>query len=205
MAKVSDLSALAGESVATGDLLMIVDVSATTSGSKKITLAEFHETFPVVISAELTGAGTAATDELAIFDAGVPKTISVAEFFAAWPAAITTELTGAGTAGTDELLISDAGTPKTISVTELFTSLPVVLSTELDGSAVVGTDEFIISDAGVMKTITMAEVIQAVMTLGVALADVPEYADQAAAATGLTGTGRWWRQTTTGLIGITIT
>ena len=32
--KVSDLTALAGEGAATGDLLLVTDVSATTAGSK---------------------------------------------------------------------------------------------------------------------------------------------------------------------------
>jgi hypothetical protein len=39
--KVSALTALTGANVASGDLLYIVDVSATTSGSKAITVAEF--------------------------------------------------------------------------------------------------------------------------------------------------------------------
>jgi hypothetical protein len=38
-----------------------------------------------------------------------------------------------------------------------------------------------------------------------ALADVASYADQAAAATGITGVGRLWRQDSTGLLGITLT
>jgi hypothetical protein len=38
--KISDYSALTGAAAATGDLLYIVDVSATTAGSKKITLQE---------------------------------------------------------------------------------------------------------------------------------------------------------------------
>ncbi len=125
--KISDLSALAGESVATGDLLPIVDVSATTSGSKKITLAEFCEIFPVVITTEMTGSAAVGTDELPFFDGGVPKTITV------------TELT------------------------------------------------------------------TAIALLGFTLADIPAYADQAAAATALTGTGRLFRFDTTGALGVTIT
>lgn len=166
MGKVSARTALAGASVAVDDLLPIVDTSATTAGSKKITLEEFHKTFPVIVSAEMTGSGAAATDELPFFDAGVPKTITVAELFAAWPAAITTEITG---------------------------------------DAVAGTDEFLLSDAGVPKTISMDEVISALALLGFALADIPEYADQAAAAAALTGTGKLFRFATTGALGVTIT
>lgn len=124
--KTTDLTALAGASVATDDLLCVVDVSATTAGSKKMTFAEFHETFPVVITTEMDGSGAVSTDELPFYDGGVPKTI------------------------------------------------------------------------------TMAELIQAIMTLGVTLADVPEYADQAAAQAGLSGTGKLFRFTTTGALGITI-
>lgn len=163
--KVSELTALLGEDAATGDLLIVTDVSATTSGSKKMTLTEFHETFPVVITTEMTGSGAAATDEYPFFDAGVPKTITVLEAANALWAGVATEMDGASAASTDELLFSDAG---------------------------------------VSKTITMAELIQAIATLGFALADIPEYADQAAAQAGLSGTGKLFRFATTGALGVTI-
>jgi len=124
--KVSDLTALAGADVAVGDLVYVVDVSATTSGSKKMTLPEF---------------------------------------FSAWPVAVATEILGSAVASTDELLLSDAGVAKTITIEELGSALAI---------------------------------------LGFPLGDIPEYADQAAAQAGLSGTGKLWRQTTTGLLGVTI-
>lgn len=166
MGKVSDRTALTGASAAVGDLLPIVDVSATTAGSKKMTFPEFFASFPVVITTELTGSGVAATDEFLISDAGTPKTITAAELFSAWPVAISTELLGSAVAATDELLISDAGVAKTITIEELFSALTFI---------------------------------------GMPLADIPEYADQAAAATGLTGTGKLFRFSTTGALGVTIT
>jgi hypothetical protein len=244
MGKVSDRTALTGANTAVGDLVPVVDVSATTSGSKKMTLPEFFASFPVVITTEMTGSGVAATDEYLISDAGVPKTITVlesanalwagvatemtgsgaastdellysdagvsktitlAEFFATWPAAITTELTGAGVATTDEILVSDAGVPKTMTMAELFSAWPVAISTEILGSAVAATDELLVSDAGVGKTITFTELTSAIALLGFPLGDIPEYADQAAAATGLSGTGMLFRFATTGALGVTIT
>lgn len=58
---------------------------------------------------------------------------------------------------------------------------------------------------GVNYKMTFEELFSAMVLQGFTLADIPQYADQAAAATGLSGTGRLWRQTTTGLLGITIT
>lgn len=167
--KISDLSALAGESVATGDKLVIVDASAGTSGTKSITLAEFCEIFPVVITTEMTGSGAAATDEYAFFDAGVPKTITVVESVAAQFAGVTTSMLGS--------------------------------------EVVPATDEIMVSDAGVPKTMTFDELISAVALNGfLTLADISgPHADQAAAATAITGTGKLWYQTTTGLLGITLT
>lgn len=77
--------------------------------------------------------------------------------------------------------------------------------TAIVGSDVVTTDVMYIVDTGTgSKKITVEELISAIVLLGVPLADIPEYADQAAAQAGLSGTGKLWRQTTTGLLGITI-
>lgn len=72
------------------------------------------------------------------------------------------------------------------------------------GSDVATTDVLYIVDGTTSKKITVEELISAIVLLGVPLADVPQYADQAAAQAGLSGTGKLWRQTTTGLLGITI-
>lgn len=166
MGKVSDRTALTGANAAVDDLVPVVDVSATTSGSKKMTLPELFASIPVVITTEMTGTGAASTDELLFSDAGVPKTITVLELAAA-QIAVSSALTGSGV------------TP--------------------------GTDTVCISDGGVSKKMTFTEFMTALALAGYTLADIPEYADQAAAATGLSGTGKLWRQTTTGLLGITIT
>lgn len=166
MGKVSDRTALAGADTAVGDLVPVVDVSATTSGSKKMTLPELFAAIPVVLTTEMTGTGAASTDELLFSDAGVMKTITVLELAAA----------------------------------------QIQVSSALTGSGVVpGTDTVCVSDAGVSKKMTFTEFMTALALAGYTLADIPEYADQAAAATGLSGTGKLWRQTTTGLLGITIT
>jgi hypothetical protein len=77
--------------------------------------------------------------------------------------------------------------------------------TALLGSDVVAGDILYIVDGTTSKKITVEELFSALAILGLTLADVPEYADQAAAAAGLSGTGKLWRQTTTGLLGVTIT
>ena len=77
--------------------------------------------------------------------------------------------------------------------------------TALLGSDVATTDTLYIIDDTTSKKITVEELFSALAILGLTLADVPEYADQAAAAAGLSGTGKLWRQTTTGLLGVTIT
>jgi len=169
MGKVSDRTALTGANTAVGDLIPVVDVSATTSGSKKMTLPELFASIPVVITTEMTGSGAAAADEVLFFDGGVPKTITVPEFVAAQFAGVTTTMLG---------------------------------------SAVVpATDTIMVSDGGVAKTMTFDELISAVALNGfLTLTDVAgPYADQAAAATAITGTGKLWYQTTTGLLGITLT
>jgi len=169
MGKISAMTALTGANTAVGDLVPVVDVSATTSGSKSMTLPEFFASFPVVITTELTGSGAAAADEYLISDGGVPKTITVPESVAAQFAAVTTTMLG-----------SDV-TP--------------------------GTDEIIVSDGGVPKTMTFDELISAVALNGFAtLGDISgPHVDQAAAATAISGTGKLWYQTTTGLLGITLT
>lgn len=56
-AKLSDLTALAGADAADGDLLYVADVSATTSGSKKMTLAEFFNKPTIVCAGAVTVTG----------------------------------------------------------------------------------------------------------------------------------------------------
>lgn len=169
MGKVSDRTALTGANTAVGDLVPVVDVSATTAGSKKMTLPEFFTSWPVVITTEMTGSGAAATDEYLFSDAGVMKTITVVESVAAQFAGVTTTMLGS--------------------------------------EVVPATDKIIVSDNGVPKTMTFDELISAVALNGfLTLTDVAgPYADQAAAAAAITGTGKLWYQTTTGLLGITLT
>lgn len=116
-----------------------------------------------------------------------------------------TALTGANLAATDVFYVIDTGTgSKKIVASELFTGWPTAITTELLGSDAVATDELLISDGGVAKTITLEELFSALAILGLTLADVPAYADQAAAQAGLTGTGKLFRFNTTGALGITI-
>lgn len=202
-------TALTGADSAVGDLVYIVDVSDTTdnaSGSdKKQTLAEHFNAWPVAIATEMTGSGAAATDEYLFSDAGVVKTISVVESAnALWPG-VATEMTGTGAASTDELLFSDAGVSKTITVLEL-AAAQIQVSSALVGSGVTpGTDTVCVSDGGVSKKMTFTEFMTALTLAGFTLADIPEYADQSAAATALTGTGQLFRFATTGALGVTIT
>lgn len=203
--KTSELTALAGESVATGDLLPIVDVSATTAGSKKITLAEFHETYPVVITTALAGSGLHATeDKFPVWDNGVPKYMLSTELQNGL-FATATAITSGVHATQDTLLYDDNGAAKKITVPNLCNGFFEAVSTEMTGAAAVGTDEMLFSDGGVAKTITVTELTTAIALLGFTLADIPTYADQAAAATALTGTGRLFRFNTTGALGVTIT
>lgn len=158
-----------------------------------------------------TGPNLVGTDLLYMVDIGASpesRKVTYQEFFNGIETALTTNLAAADIAGGDLLVVADASAnvAKNVTMTDLWTSWPVVITTAYDGAGAVGAeDELLISDNGVAKATTLIDLIQAVMTLGVTLADVPEYADQAAAATGLSGTGRFWRQTTTGLVGITIT
>lgn len=166
MGKISAMTALTGANAAVGDLVPVVDVSATTSGSKSMTLPEL---------------------------------------FAAIPVVITTEMTGTGAASTDELLFSDAGAMKTITTLELAAAL-IQVSSALVGSGVTpGTDTVSVSDGGVSKKMTFTEFQTALALAGYTLADIPEYADQAAAAAALSGTGKLFRFATTGALGVTIT
>lgn len=206
--KISDLTALTGANTATGDLVAVVDVSAGTSGTKKMTLPELFASFPVVITTELLGASVASTDELLISDAGTPKTITMAEVFASLPVVLSTEMTGSGAAATDEYIFSDAGVMKTITVVESVAAQFAGVTTSMLGSDVVpATDEILVSDGGVPKTMTFDELISAVALNGfLTLGDISgPHADQAAAAAAITGTGKLWYQTTTGLLGITLT
>lgn len=205
----SALTALAGEAVATGDLLPIIDVSATTAGSKKITLAEFHETYPVVITTALAGSGLHATeDKFPVWDNGVPKYILPTELqngLFATATAITSDFH----ATQDTLLYDDNGAAKKVTIPNLVSGIFALTSTELAGSGVAGGDQLLIGDgtagSATPKYLTVTGLTTAIASLGFTLADIPEYADQAAAATGLTGTGRLFRFATTGALGVTIT
>ena len=68
--KISDLTALTGTGIAVGDLFPIVDVSASTSGTKKITAAELLNGLVTANAAgtALTGANTATDDQFMIYD-----------------------------------------------------------------------------------------------------------------------------------------
>lgn len=288
MGKVSGRTALAGADVATTDLVDVVDVSATTSGSKKMTFAEFiqalakildgttaitgatvhatqdklllsdntvaksilvtelqiamaalataitsgfHATqdtllyddngvakkvtvpnlangFFEAIATEMTGSGATATDEYLFSDGGTVKTITVLESAnALWPG-VATEMTGSGAAAADEYLYSDAGVSKTITIPESVAAQFAAVTTSMLGSDVApAVDEVMASDNGVPKTMTFDELISAIALNGFAtLSDISgPHADQAAAATAITGTGKLWYQTTTGLLGITLT
>jgi hypothetical protein len=86
-------------------------------------------------------------------------------------------------------------------------ALFILTSTALVGSDAVGGDQILVgagtAGAAVPKYMTLTELTSAIALLGLPLGDVPEYADLAAAETGITGAGMLWRQTTTGLLGIT--
>lgn len=116
-----------------------------------------------------------------------------------------TALTGSGVAAGDTFYIVDDTVSKKITAVELFNAWPAAVTTDILGSAVAAGDELLISDAGVAKTITVEELFSALALLGLTLADIPEYADQAAAAAALTGTGKLFRFATTGALGVTIT
>ena len=160
----------------------------------------------------LTGANAAVGDLVAVVDASAgtsgSKSMALPELFAAIPVVIVTEMTGSGAAATDEYLFSDAGVMKTITVVESVAAQFAGVTTSMLGSDVApATDEIIVSDAGVPKTMTFDELISAVALNGFAtLGDIAgPHADQAAAATAISGTGKLWYQTTTGLLGITLT
>ena len=113
-------------------------------------------------------------------------------------------LAGSGVAATDTLYIVDDTVSKKITAVELFNAFPAAVTTELTGAGTAGGDELLISDSGVAKTITVTQFMTALATLGYTLADIPEYADQAAAQAGLSGTGKLFRFETTGALGVTI-
>ena len=74
--KITDLSTITGATVVNNDVFPIVDVSAGTSGSKKITSAELLNALGVVNAAgtPLTGANTATNDQFAIYDVSATAT-----------------------------------------------------------------------------------------------------------------------------------
>ena len=162
----------------------------------------------------LTGAATATGDLYHVVDvstttdnaSGSDRKQTAAELMAVYPAVITTAFTGSGAHATeDKLVYYDNAVPKTILVTEL-TAAQIALAAALTGSGVVpGTDTVCVSDGGVGKKMTFTEFMSALTLAGFTLADIPSYADQAAAATALSGTGQLFRFATTGALGITIT
>ena len=111
MGKISAMTALTGTGAATGDKLPIVDVSAGTSGSKAITMAELLTGLMVVNTTALTGTGAAVGDTLLIYDlsATASKSITTAEFLNLLGTvnAAGTALTGANTATGDQFAIWD--------------------------------------------------------------------------------------------------
>jgi len=131
MGKISAMTALTGTGAAVGDKLPIVDVSATTSGSKAITMAEFLNALGTVNAAgtALVGTGYATGDQLGIWDVSATafKYTTIAELLNGLVTvnAAGTALTGANTATDDQVLIYDlsATAAKYITRAELEVSM----------------------------------------------------------------------------------
>lgn len=170
---------------------------------------------PLALSAGIITLATAITtgwhatqDHVLYDDNGVTKKSTLPDLLTGLVNLTTTEMTGSGAAATDEYLFSDAGVIKTITVPESVAAQFAGVTTTMLGSDVApATDEIIVSDAGVPKTMTIDELISAIGLNGFAtLADISgPHDDQAAAATAISGTGKLWYQTATGLLGITLT
>lgn len=113
MGKITAMTALTGTGAAVGDVLPIVDVSAGTSGSKKITMAEFLNAFGTINAAgtALVGTGFATGDQIGIWDISATafKYVTAAELLNGIVTvnAAGTALTGANTATDDQFLIYD--------------------------------------------------------------------------------------------------
>lgn len=131
MGKISAMTALTGTGAATNDVFPIVDVSATTAGSKKITTAEMLNLLGTVNAAgtALTGTGYATGDQFGIWDVSATafKYTTVAELLNGLVTvnAAGTALTGANTATNDQFLIYDlsATAAKYITVAEMYESM----------------------------------------------------------------------------------
>jgi hypothetical protein len=207
--KISEYDAQTGANLVGTDLVEVVDVGASPE-SRKVTLAELMHAYTFAITTALVGAGVHATqDKIPIHDNGVAKHILVTELQIAM-AALATAITSGFHATEDHLLYDDNGVAKKVTVPNLAAALHNLVTTTLAGSGVAPTtDTLQINDggpgSGTPKAITITELTTAMALAGYTLADIPEYADQAAAATALTGTGQLWRQATTGLLGVTIT
>jgi hypothetical protein len=125
------MTALTGTGAATNDVFPIVDVSATTAGSKKITTAEMLNLLGTVNAAgtALTGTGYATGDQFGIWDVSATafKYTTVAELLNGLVTvnAAGTALTGANTATDDQFLIYDlsATAAKYITRAELYESM----------------------------------------------------------------------------------
>lgn len=187
---------------ATEDLIPYIDNGV----ASKITVPNLLEALLALNTTALTGANVHATqDTLIISDNGVPSSITSTELCNIYPAVITTALAGSGAHATqDKIPIYDNGVAKHILVPEIFNALIATVTTAQTGAGVAATDTLYTGDGAVGKSITFTELISAISLLGVTLADIPEYADQAAAQVGLSGTGKLWWQTATGLLGVTI-
>ena len=177
MGKISAMTALTGTGAATGDKLPIVDVSAGTSGSKAITMAEFLNAFGTVNAAgtALTGAGTATNDQYPIWDVSATqfKYQTAAELLQATGVTIAaaSALTGANHAVGDLFFVYDlsATAVKSVTAPEM---LNVWCSATINATAMTtgfhATQDFLLySDNGVAKSITipyLADALNALVT-----------------------------------------
>lgn len=196
-------SALLGSGVhATQDHLMISDNGVV----KKILMTEAQNAMFALATAITTGFN-ATEDHLLYDDNGVAKKVTIPNLQAALFSLATAIDTGYH-ATEDHVLYSDNGVASKITIPNLMEALFILTSTALAGSGVAGGDQLLIGDgaagSAVPKYITVTEFFTALALQGFTLADIPEYADQAAAQAGITGTGKLWWQTATGLLGITI-
>lgn len=206
MGKVSARTALAGADTAADDVYPVVDTSAGASGSKKQTAAELLQAVAKMLDAAtaLSGSGVHATqDKVFISDNGVAKSILVTELGAAL-IALGAAITSGFSNTEDHILYSDNGVLKKVTPSNLALALFSLVTSGMLGSDGATSDTIMVNDGGTVKTMTLEELTSWVALQGFPLGDVPEYADQAAAQAGLSGTGRLWRQATTGLLGVTI-
>jgi hypothetical protein len=160
--KTTELTALTGDDAATGDLLGVVDVSA--SATKKMTLAEFCEVYPVIITTALAGSGLHATqDKFPVWDNGVPKYMLSTELQNGLFATATAIASGLH-ATQDTLLYDDNGAAKKITVPDLFAGL-VVLASAITTGWHATEDHLIYDDNGVTKKTTLPNLLAGLVAL----------------------------------------